>query len=499
MMKRKTKAFLWLSFVLAWAVVAFVTLEVHEAYRLRRLDARMATLAGQNEARKQELERAVIRRYGLEPPDVGTDIRERATYAGLDVDARDAFAARRGELVLTVDGSGTIRETHCAPGHETLAALARKVQPGAAVYALLNDAEAADARIAVAEALRSGNTFPREYEIPEADVSGYVAQFYFVPEPGQGLVHIFLRDSMWEKLWVRFRKNVYQNDAYEFRTNSFGFRDREIVVPKPDGVVRIVCIGGSTTAEGPTNDLTYPKMVEAKLRAAFATDRIEVINAGVFASWTDLDYHRLDEYLALEPDLLVHYNFVNDITNFFPGYLREREHSSALERCNVLVKRSRVLYRYCNDWFFPPSSELRDWIGKHVLINLELLEKDARARGVGLAVCSFAAPDVAHLPRMERDFFEWRISFMLWGRMMHIEQYCGMVAMYNELLKALCAERGLTYIPVAEGLRGGMDSFTDICHMNLAAMDRKAGIVADALRDYVAERLGAGAAPEPAF
>lgn len=493
-MKRKLKVLLWSGLVLVWATVAFVGLEVYEAYRLRQLDARMAALAVQNEARKQELELPIIRRYCQTPPDVGSDIRERATYAGLDGEGRATFAERRRELIVTVDAACAVREVHFTLNHDTLTPLAQYVQPGAALYDLLNEAEAADARIAVTEALRTGNTFPREYEIPRAEVPGYVAQFYFVPQQDQGLVHVFLRDSMWEKLWVKFRKNVYQNDAYEFRTNSFGFRDREIVVPKPDGVVRIVCIGGSTTAEGPTNDLTYPKMVEAKLRAAFTTDRIEVINAGVFASWTDLDLQRLKEYLPLEPDILIHYNFVNDVEKFFPAYLNERQKGNASERLKYLLRQSRVLYRCCSAWFYPSASELRDWIDQRVITNLRLLQENAAARKVDIAICSFAAPDVAHVPRMERDFFEWRISFMLWGRMMHIEQYCAMVAMYNELVKALCEERGLIYIPVAEGLRGGMDSFTDICHMNLAAMDQKAEIVANALRDYVAERLSRGGA-----
>jgi hypothetical protein len=44
--------------------------------------------------------------------------------------------------------------------------------------------------------------------------------------------------------------------------NSFGFRSPEIEVPKPEGKFRIVCVGGSTTNAGRTNDTTYPALLE---------------------------------------------------------------------------------------------------------------------------------------------------------------------------------------------------------------------------------------------
>jgi len=42
-----------------------------------------------------------------------------------------------------------------------------------------------------------------------------------------------------------------------------------MTVPKPAGVFRIACVGGSTTVEGPHNELTYPNYLERMLGARF--------------------------------------------------------------------------------------------------------------------------------------------------------------------------------------------------------------------------------------
>lgn len=53
------------------------------------------------------------------------------------------------------------------------------------------------------------------------------------------------------------------------------------MVPKPRDKYRIICIGGSTTFEGSTNNSTYPALLENKLNNYFHCDRIEVLNCGI--------------------------------------------------------------------------------------------------------------------------------------------------------------------------------------------------------------------------
>ena len=102
-------------------------------------------------------------------------------------------------------------------------------------------------------------------------------------------------------------------------------RDRETEVPKPKGIVRIVCVGGSTTVEGPHNELTYPNFLERLLREHLRTDTIEVINGGVDALGFPTEMERMPDWMSLEPDLIIHYNIVNDLPNILINAVNKSE------------------------------------------------------------------------------------------------------------------------------------------------------------------------------
>ena len=91
---------------------------------------------------------------------------------------------------------------------------------------------------------------------------------------------------LWERPGWEYRplanfESTTGGQAMSIHINRHGFRGRDVEVPKPAGVLRMVCIGGSTTFDGLTDDHTYPALLEAKLRAMLDTDRIEVVNAGI--------------------------------------------------------------------------------------------------------------------------------------------------------------------------------------------------------------------------
>ncbi|MBK8101460.1 MAG: hypothetical protein IPK26_30635 [Planctomycetes bacterium] len=67
-------------------------------------------------------------------------------------------------------------------------------------------------------------------------------------------------------------------------TNAFGFRGRQLPVDKPPAVVRIACVGASTTADDHSLPHSYPELLEHFLRT-WAAGRglpvtFEVLNAG---------------------------------------------------------------------------------------------------------------------------------------------------------------------------------------------------------------------------
>ncbi len=99
------------------------------------------------------------------------------------------------------------------------------------------------------------------------------------------------------------------------RHNSLGYRGEEIAIPKPEGLFRIVCIGGSTTYGAGVEDYreTYPYLLQQELNQA-GYENVEVVNAGAFSyssaeSLINFQFRILD----LEPDLIIVYDNVNDI------------------------------------------------------------------------------------------------------------------------------------------------------------------------------------------
>lgn len=98
--------------------------------------------------------------------------------------------------------------------------------------------------------------------------------------------------------------------------NSLGFRGAEIALPKPEGRLRVVCMGESSTyCTGIDDDRdTYPFRLGEHLRSILADTDIEVINAGV-GGYTSIEniLRLLFHVVPLQPDLIVYYYTHNDV------------------------------------------------------------------------------------------------------------------------------------------------------------------------------------------
>ena len=113
--------------------------------------------------------------------------------------------------------------------------------------------------------------------------------------------------------------NYYPNPEYrrgKTSHNSLGYRNDEFPVKKPEGVFRIVLLGGSTTYNIgiDDNEKTWAAQLERILRDKYGYKNVEVINAGVggYNSWEtliNLEFRVLD----LDPDLIIEYEGTNDV------------------------------------------------------------------------------------------------------------------------------------------------------------------------------------------
>ena len=99
--------------------------------------------------------------------------------------------------------------------------------------------------------------------------------------------------------------------------NSLGFRGPEITEKKPPGRLRIAFLGGSTTycGEVSSNEMTWPHLVWQALHEHWPGLDLDYINAGVPGYTTPSLLLAVERRVArLEPDIIVIYEAVNDLT-----------------------------------------------------------------------------------------------------------------------------------------------------------------------------------------
>lgn len=298
-------------------------------------------------------------------------------------------------------------------------------------------------------------------------------------------------DSEWDIDMFRYKRDFHRSTVI---TNHFGFKDHDVALPKPKGLFRIVCVGGSTTEEGDIQAPRYTSMLQESMDAHFGPGTVEVLNCGICGGDSYLELRRVMDYLALEPDLILHYNAVNDMAlRHIPVFC------ARVETWQRMLRSSYFLNHLFNRAFLPPDEQIIAYLKDTTLRNLRGMACAARAHGAGIAFCSFAYPDPALLNREERNYLDvnlrssWIVSG---GKYPDYPTYCLLMNLYAQQVQSMCAELGLPYIPVAENFHAGMDHFQDVCHSTPKGMRRKAGIIAAYLIPYI-ERVRREAPASP--
>lgn len=468
--------------ILPWLAAIVLAAEVAETLRARRVFERSESRAWHDPAVEQA---RFTGTFGLEAPvGRGKDVLAREHFAAQSADERDAWARERGEAVLICASNGSIVARHMGDSLPAIKGFLEQASKAGNLFAALPPMESSDARMAFTLALTQQF---REYELPQPGVDSDVAQFTFMALNDESdSIAVFIRPSVWKILWRDFRPGAHQDDLYDIRINSHGFRDDETRMPKPPGLYRIVCMGGSTTAEGPTNAHTYPNLLERLLQERFGAERVEVINAGVFASRSGNEYDRAAQVLSLDPDLVLHFNAVNDITQWLPVWMED----APLAGLRRLLSRSNLVFNHFNRWLLPGDALLRAGLREVVMNNLGMLADAVKTDGARMVFASFSHPELdGPLAAEKQAYFNRILTQMHWGRFIGIDSYVHVVRLYNEELQRLCDEKGTTYLPFAERFQHGPESYTDICHLHLHAIGDKATAMADLLVPLLEEGL----------
>jgi lysophospholipase L1-like esterase len=190
--------------------------------------------------------------------------------------------------------------------------------------------------------------------------------------------------------------------------------------------------------------------------------------------------HRINDYLQLQPDLIIEYNGVNDICT--PLLRRWVMQAAWWQKC---LRQSLVLRLIASRWFLPDELEMRSELRATILDNLSSFADKAREQhATPTAFASFACPK-RELPWAERCYLQYNLDSVWVGGYIQYDDYRLVVSLYNDELEKMCRSKGLAYLPVAEHLEGGIETFVDICHMTDSGKQRMAQAVYDALQTFV--------------
>ncbi len=294
-------------------------------------------------------------------------------------------------------------------------------------------------------------------------------------------------------------KIVHFNSRGQRATNV-----RDLVMPKPAGVFRVVCTGGSSTFDllAPDDASTWPARLGARL-----APRADVANAG-FPGWTTLESLVSLEIrdVDLAPDLIVVYAGVNDLqpaghVPFTPDY--SLGHADLLPRVTGvapvpvrLVSRSVLLESLQGRLRGTPSARTEgfapawDWNAAPRQENLPQAAVDVYERNLRstIAVARAAGARVLLVPQTLKVRARSAAQDVAW-----IEAWCpGLtasgaqrgLARYSAVMKRLAEMPGVLFLEPFEGEAPDAD-FDDACHFSPSGSERFAGRLAAFLAQRV--------------
>ncbi|MCG3127593.1 MAG: hypothetical protein CHACPFDD_02459 [Phycisphaerae bacterium] len=253
---------------------------------------------------------------------------------------------------------------------------------------------------------------------------------------------------------------------------------------KPDGVFRIVCLGGSTT-ECRDSGVRYPEELQRVLRQRLGRDTIEVINLGNSAYATPhLLIHMELDVLSWDADLVIVMENINDLlVNYFPGfkpdytnaygdpYFSLPDFARHFNIVSALMQYSQVYWilldRYDKLNFDGRYTMHRESWGDRPLPardtykrNLRSIARLAAADGVGVLFSSQPLdPREEFFDRHNRwKPYNWKVRYPLHAEF--LQQH----ASYNQAMREAAEESGALFIDSAAALCDRPEFFVDHVH-----------------------------------
>lgn len=291
-------------------------------------------------------------------------------------------------------------------------------------------------------------------------------------------------DELWAQPWEEYKKSARTivkvgDQRYTIETNSFGYRTQEFDREKPDRTLRVICIGGSTTVQGRSNDRTYPAVLESLLREKHPSWSVEVLNLGISGIQSEYWPRKDFAFLDFAPDVVVQYEGVNDLLHrHMRRWARAHPYSAAPYRSVLFAT------------LFPfPNTQFDDGF-RETLDNITAVTRAAARIGATHVVGTFAAPDISRATPEVRGYLAFNLLEQWSTHKMPLysyKAYHGLLQHFNDTLTA-GVSAGYRVAPIAGRLQAP-DRFVDICHMTERGIADLAAAFLPEVEQALSERL----------
>jgi lysophospholipase L1-like esterase len=349
------------------------------------------------------------------------------------------------------------------------------------------------------------------HDLLEATLHGYEhvdrARNLVVPRPGAQVTGGEFRSDLTKRgrslgiacLEDFLREHDLPDTAVFIRINQHGFRGPDIAVPKPDGVFRILTIGGSCTwGQSVSERCAYPRVLERtlnRLTGGRGGSRVEVVNGGFCADGLRRSLGRVEEFAGTEPDLVTIYQGWNR-TIFRADPRKNRSlyrllalyrfyYHTAVDRPRRGLESSRNRVP-CYDPHDPSLEPFREYGFEKDILDLDRLVRELRHRVPATIVLVTLAGLLDC--EVQPDDRSLEISYPL-SQSENVYLYALLTERWNEAVRRYALEHNLHVIDLEKYARDHLarrsDYFLDNVHWNARGYDEVGRFLARGLLRYI--------------